>query len=72
MARVTVEDCLDALPNRFALVILASQRAKQLLAGQKTLLERPRNKEVINSLREVAAGKIISRDIPEAETKKKG
>ena len=58
MARVTVEDCLKAVPNRFALVILASKRAKQLLNGAKPLVNR-KNKEVIISLREVAAGKVV-------------
>jgi len=66
MARVTVEDCLKAVPNRFALVILASKRAKQLLNGSKPLIKR-KNKEVIISLREVAAGKVVvkgAQDIP--------
>jgi len=66
MARVTVEDCLKAVPNRFALVILASKRAKQLLNGAKPLIKR-KNKEVIISLREVAAGKVVvkgAQDIP--------
>ncbi len=58
MARVTVEDCLKAVPNRFALVILASKRAKQLLNGAKPLVNR-KNKEVIISLREVADGKVV-------------
>ena len=66
MARVTVEDCLKAIPNRFALVILASKRAKQLLNGAKPLIERPKNKEVIISLREVAAGKVLLRGTSEA------
>jgi len=58
MARVTVEDCLDAVPNRFALVIITAKRAKQLLNGSASLIERPKNKEVIVSLREVAAEKV--------------
>ena len=65
MARVTVEDCLEAFPNRFALVILGSKRAKQLLGGARPLIERPKNKEVIVSLREIAAEKVIPENLPE-------
>ena len=65
MARVTVEDCLKKIPSRFALVILASQRAKQLIKGAKPLLERPRNKEIITSLREIAEGRVRAKNMPE-------
>ena len=58
MARVTVEDCLQKVENRFALVVLASRRTKQMLKGSKPLIEKPRNKEVITSLREIAEGKV--------------
>jgi len=58
MARVTVEDCLQKVENRFALVILASKRTKQMLKGSKPLIEKPRNKEIITSLREIADGKV--------------
>lgn len=57
MARITVEDCLQKIPNRFELVLLASKRAKQLLKGAKPLIE-PENREVVVALREVAAGKV--------------
>jgi DNA-directed RNA polymerase subunit omega len=57
MARITVEDCLQKVPNRFELVLLASKRAKQLLKGAKPLIE-PDNREVVVALREVAAGKV--------------
>ena len=56
MARITVEDCLDKIPNRFELVLLASKRAKQLLKGARPLVETD-NKDIVTSLREVAAGK---------------
>ena len=62
MARVTVEDCLKKVENRFALVALASRRTKQLLKGSKPLIEKPRNKEVIISLREIAEGKVRIKD----------
>lgn len=57
MARVTVEDCVEKIPNRFDLVVLASQRAKQLLGGAKPLLETD-NREIVTALREIAAGKV--------------
>lgn len=56
MARITVEDCLDKIPNRFELVLLSSKRAKQLLKGARPLVE-SENKDIVTSLREVAAGK---------------
>jgi len=58
MARVTVEDCLERVDNRFALVHLATKRARQLTAGAKPLLEAPDNKEVVTALREIAAGEV--------------
>lgn len=57
MARITVEDCLQHVHSRFELVILASKRAKQLLAGAKPLVESD-NREVVVALREIAAGKV--------------
>lgn len=57
MARITVEDCLEHVPNRFELVLVAAQRAKQLLKGARPLVESD-NKELVTSLREVAAGKV--------------
>jgi DNA-directed RNA polymerase subunit omega len=60
MARVTVEDCLEKEDNRFALVILASQRTRQIMKGSKVLLEahKYKNKPAVLSLREIAAGKV--------------
>jgi DNA-directed RNA polymerase subunit omega len=55
MARITVEDCLDRVGNRFALVILASQRTRHLKEGHKAVVE-CKNKEEITSLREIADG----------------
>jgi len=55
MARVTVEDCLEHLNNRFALVMLAVKRVRQLKRGNQPLV-RSRNKEAVTSLREIAAG----------------
>jgi len=58
MARVTVEDCLDKVENRFLLVMLASKRVKQLYKGNKPLLETKNNRQVVTALREIAAGKV--------------
>jgi DNA-directed RNA polymerase subunit omega len=57
MARITVEDCLERVPNRFELVLLAARRAKQLLKGARPLVESD-NKEIVTALREVAAEKV--------------
>jgi DNA-directed RNA polymerase subunit omega len=59
MARVTVEDCLKEVNNRFLLVMLASRRVKQLYKGSKPVIEnKSSNKNVVLALREIAAGKI--------------
>ena len=56
MARVTVEDCLEKINNRFALVLLVSKRAKQILRGSEPVVSRKENKYVVTALREVAEG----------------
>lgn len=66
MARVTVEDCIEKVPNRFHLVQMASIRTKQLKKGAKALVQADDNKEVVVSLREIAAG-YIKPDYPNAE-----
>jgi DNA-directed RNA polymerase subunit omega len=57
MARVTVEDCLEREENRFALVVLAAARTRQLMKGASPL-DRARNKAAVVSLREIATGKV--------------
>jgi DNA-directed RNA polymerase subunit omega len=57
MARVTIEDCLERVPNRFSLIHLAFQRVKQLRSGAAPLVQ-SKNKEVVVALREIAAGKV--------------
>jgi DNA-directed RNA polymerase subunit omega len=57
MARITVEDCLERVPNRFELVLLAARRAKQLLKGARPLVESD-NKEIVSALREIGADKV--------------
>ena len=58
MARVTVEDCLEKVENRFQLVILASKRAKQLYKVAQPLVDCKNNRQIVTALREIAAGKI--------------
>lgn len=58
MARVTVEDCLDKVDNRFALVLLVSKRAKQLLKGSAPTVSVKNNKYIVNALREVSSGTV--------------
>ncbi len=60
MARVTVEDCLERVPNRFELSMAAAQRVKQLLEGAPPLVE-TKNKIVVTVLREIAEGKVTVR-----------
>ena len=57
MARVTVEDCLEREENRFALVILAAHRTRQLMKGATSLVH-SKNKAAVTALREIAAGKV--------------
>lgn len=54
MARVTVEDCVDKVPNRFELVLLAAQRARNLSRGEEMTLDRDNDKNPVVALREIA------------------
>ncbi len=65
MARVTVEDCLENVHNRFALVILAAERARQLANGAKALV-RCDNKPAVTSLREIANSRVKFNESVEA------
>jgi|SRR5581483_5230791 len=55
MARVTVEDCVDKVPNRFDLVLISAFRARQLSGGSEPLVDRDRDKNPVVALREIAA-----------------
>ncbi|MBW0006007.1 MAG: DNA-directed RNA polymerase subunit omega [Hyphomicrobiales bacterium] len=84
MARVTVEDCIQKVENRFDLVLLAAHRARQIASGAQLLVDRDRDKNPVVSLREIAEGglkpidlreglihslqKYVEVDEPEAET----
>ena len=65
MARVTVEDCLDNVDNRFQLVLVATKRARQLANGNDPMLEWENDKPTVMALREIADG-LVTRDILEA------
>jgi DNA-directed RNA polymerase subunit omega len=67
MARITIEDCMEHVPNRFHLVRIASIRAKQLRKGALPLLTSEDNKQIVMSLREIAAGLVKAVDAESAE-----
>ncbi|MFA5700882.1 MAG: DNA-directed RNA polymerase subunit omega [Desulfuromonas sp.] len=59
MARVTVEDCLEQISNRFLLTMVAAKRTKQLYRGAAPMIENvAKNKKVVQALREIASGKV--------------
>ena len=66
MARITIEDCTEFVSNRFHLVQMASIRTKQLKKGARPLVQSEENKEVVVSLREIAAG-YVKPDYPSEE-----
>jgi len=66
MARVTVEDCVDKIPNRFDLVLLAAQRARQISAGAELTVDRDRDKNPVVALREIAEQTIRPPELEEA------
>ena len=66
MARVTVEDCLERVDNRFQLVHLAARRVRQLRQGAKPMSDRD-NKDVVLALREIAAGSVSVKNIDDIE-----
>lgn len=58
MARITVEDCLRRVSNRFLLVNMVAKRVRQIREGSDYLVSSPKNEDIVVALREVAAGKI--------------
>lgn len=66
MARVTVEDCLEKVENRFALVMLGSARARELRRGSERVFP-SKNKEAVHALREIAAGYVAFDDASKAK-----
>ncbi len=66
MARVTVEDCVTKIPNRFQLVIIASQRARSISAGASLNVERDNDKNPVIALREIAEGLVDHKELEES------
>lgn len=69
MARVTVEDCVDKVPNRFDLVLLAAQRAREISGGSELTLDRDRDKNPVVALREIAEQTIRPKELQESVVK---
>jgi DNA-directed RNA polymerase subunit omega len=65
MARVTVEDCVDKIPNRFELVLVASHRARMIAAGSAITVDRDKDKNPVVALREIADGTLGPEDLKE-------
>ena len=66
MARVTVEDCVDKIPNRFDLVLMAAQRARQISGGADLTIDRDRDKNPVVALREIAEETLKPKDLQES------
>ncbi len=67
MARITVEDCLERVDNRFELVLMATRRARQIANGADPLVEWENDKPTVVALREIAEGEINARTLEELE-----
>ena len=67
MARITIEDCLKRIDNRFLLVNMVAKRVRQIREGSDYLVSSPKNEDIVVALREVAAGKIVKVDSEEIE-----
>jgi DNA-directed RNA polymerase subunit omega len=70
MARVTVEDCTDKIPSRFELVVLASQRAREIASGAMPTVEKLKDKNPVIALREIALGHLSPEVMRESLIKK--
>lgn len=66
MARVTVEDCVERVPNRFSLVLLSAQRARAIATGSPLQIDRDNDKNPVVALREIAEDAIVPDDVREA------
>jgi DNA-directed RNA polymerase subunit omega len=60
VARITIEDCLKKVENRFLLVNMVAKRVRQIREGSNYLVSSPKNEDIVVSLREVAAGKVVA------------
>ena len=66
MARVTVEDCIDKVPNRFDLVLLAAHRAREISSGSSLTVERDKDKNPVVALREIADETVTATNLRES------
>ncbi|MBW2575807.1 MAG: DNA-directed RNA polymerase subunit omega [Deltaproteobacteria bacterium] len=62
MARITIEDCLKRVQNRFLLVNMVAKRVRQIREGSEYLVSSPKNEDIVVSMREIAAGKITIKE----------
>lgn len=69
MARVTIEDCLKNVDNRFTLVHLAAKRVRQVREGADLLVKSSKNEDVVTVLREIAANRIVAKKSKDQEDK---
>jgi len=67
VARITIEDCLEQVPNRFKLANMVARRVRQIREGSEFLVSSPKNEDIVVALREIAAGKIIEKRTDEDE-----
>jgi DNA-directed RNA polymerase subunit omega len=70
VARITIEDCLKRVTNRFLLVNMVAKRVRQIREGSDYLVSSPKNEDIVVALREVAAGKIVKVESEEKEEQK--
>jgi DNA-directed RNA polymerase subunit omega len=63
LARVTVEDCVEKVPNRFSLVLLSAHRARNISSGAEPLVERDKDKDPVVALREIADGAVLPDEV---------
>jgi DNA-directed RNA polymerase subunit omega len=62
VARITIEDCLKRVKNRFLLVNMVAKRVRQIREGSEYLVSSPKNEDIVVSMREIAAGKITIKE----------
>ena len=62
MARITVEDCIKLIPNRFLLVNMVAKQVRQMREGSEYLVSSPKNEDIVVALREIAEGKIVFKE----------
>ena len=61
MARITIEDCLKRVENRFILIHMTAARVRQIREGAEYLVSSPKNEDIVVAMREVAAGKVVAK-----------